>query len=173
VLVGPLGFENAYALAMRRDRARAMHITSIADLARHAPELTIGSGFEFFARPEWLSLRDTYGLSFAGKREFQSTFMYEAIASGAVDVISAFSSDGRIAGYDLVLLNDPLHAIPPYDAIVLVSPKRAHDEKLLSALRPLLGRISGGAMRQANAMVDRADDAVPPRTAALALDSRL
>jgi osmoprotectant transport system permease protein len=172
-LLGPLGFENAYALAMRRDRAQSMGIKSIADLARHAPALTIGSGFEFFARPEWSSLRDTYGLSFAGKREFQSTFMYKAVASGEVDVISAFSSDGRIAGYNLLLLNDPLHAIPPYDAIVMIAPKRAHDRKLLSALQPLLGHISPSAMRKANDMVDRPDDPAPLRAAARALDAQL
>ena len=172
-LLGPLGFENAYALAMRRDRARSMGIKSIADLARHAPALSIGSGLEFFARPEWLSLRNTYGLSFAAKREFQSTFMYKAVASGEVDVISAFSSDGRIERYNLLLLDDPLLAIPRYDAIVLIAPKRAHDLKFLSGLRPLLGHISASAMRKANDMVDRSDDPVPPRVAARALNAQL
>ncbi len=57
-LVGALGFENAYALAMRADRAEALGIRSITDLARYAPRLSIGSDYEFFARPEWASLRD-------------------------------------------------------------------------------------------------------------------
>ena len=69
-LLGALGFENAYALAMRRDRAEALGIGSITNLTRHAPRLSIGSDYEFFARPEWASLREGYRLRFARMREF-------------------------------------------------------------------------------------------------------
>jgi osmoprotectant transport system permease protein len=58
VLLGTLGFENAYALAMRRDRAESLGVGTIADLARHAPELALGGDFEFFSRPEWRALRE-------------------------------------------------------------------------------------------------------------------
>lgn len=166
VLVGKLGFENAYALAMRRDRAAALGIRSIEDLSRHAPNLSIGSDFEFFARPEWTSLRDGYALHFGKKREFQSTFMYRAVVTGEVDVISAFSSDGRIEADRLLVLDDPKAKIPPYDAIVMISPKRAKDRKLLEALKPLIGNISVQSMRKANFMVDRQDAAITPRAAA-------
>ena len=71
----------------------------------------------------------------------QPEFMYPAAAAGEVDVISAYTSDGRIAQHDLVVLDDPKQAIPPYDAIVLVSPRRANDRALLEALRPLAGAI--------------------------------
>ena len=155
VLLGSLGFENAYALAMRRDQAEALHIRTVEDLARHAPELSIGADLEFLARPEWRSLRDRYALTFRQQRQFQPTFMYQAVASGQVDVISAFSSDGRIAAYDLLVLEDPLHVIPSYDAIILISPERASDHVLRRALEPLLGAIPIGLMRQANLMVDR------------------
>ena len=100
---------------------------TIDDLARHSGELRLGTDFEFLARPEWAALRDRYGLSFREQRQYQSTFMYRAVASGEVDVISAFSSDGRIAAYDLVVLEDPKQVILPYDAIVLLAPKRAAD----------------------------------------------
>jgi osmoprotectant transport system permease protein len=172
-LVGTLGFENAYALAMRGDRAEALGIRSIADLARHAPRLTIGSDYEFFARPEWANLRDGYGLRFARMREYQSTFMYRALADGDVDVISAFSSDGRIEADRLTVLEDPQQRIPPYDAIVLVSPKRAGDERLLSILRSLTGAIPVQMMRQANFMVDRPDGAVSPAAAGRWLDQEI
>ncbi len=66
--------------------------------------------------------------------------MYAAVASGEVDVIAGYTSDGLIAKYDLVVLEDPKHAIPPYDAIVLVAPKRAGDQALRGALQPLLGK---------------------------------
>ena len=76
--------------------------------------------------------------------------MYAAVASREVDVIAGYTSDGLIAKYDLVVLDDPKHAIPPYDAIVLLAPKRANDDALRKALQPLIGRIDIATMREAN-----------------------
>jgi osmoprotectant transport system permease protein len=166
LLLGTLGFENAYALAMRRDRAQALGIRTIADLAQHSSELALGGDFEFFSRPEWGAVRDRYALHFRELRQFQPTFMYRALASRQVDVISAFSSDGRIAADDLLVLADPLQALPPYDAIVLISPARSSDPVLRQALAPLLGRIPIELMRQANYAVDRDADKRSPAQAA-------
>ena len=165
-LLGSLGFENAYAFAMRPDRAGALHIASISDLAREAPRLTLGSDLEFLSRPEWKAVDAAYGLAFASKRSFQPTFMYRALESGDVDVIRAFSSDGRIAADRLVVLRDPKGAIPPYDAVILISPKRAGDRRLREALTPLVGAISVEAMRAANYSVDRDEGKITPAEAA-------
>lgn len=156
-LLGSLGFENAYALAMTRQKAEALGIRTIADLARHAGNLTIASDYEFFARPEWKALRETYGLNFRTQRTLQPEFMYKAAASGEADVISAYTSDGQIATNDLVVLEDVRHVIPPYDAILLLSPKRADDQKLIAALKPLLDAINVEAMRKANARASSGD----------------
>ena len=150
-MLGRLGFENAYALAMSRKTADRLDIRSIEDLARHAGELTIAGDYEFFARPEWAALAKAYGVQFRSQRQMQAEFMYQALASGEVDVISAYTSDGQIAKYDLVVLDDPKHAIPPYDAILLLSPRRAHDETLIAALKPLIEAIPVDLMRAANA----------------------
>ncbi|MEJ0034650.1 MAG: ABC transporter permease/substrate-binding protein [Gammaproteobacteria bacterium] len=165
-LLGALGFENAYALAMRGDDARSMNIRTIADLVAHAGELKLGTDFEFLARPEWAALRDSYGLAFREQRQYQSTFMYRAVASHEVDVISAFSSDGRIAAYDLAVLEDAKQVILPYDAIVLLAPRRANDETLRRALTPLVGAVPIGPMREANQMVDRDENKLSPAQAA-------
>jgi len=149
-LFGTLGFENAYALVMPKKRAEALGIHSIADLAAHAPTLSIAADYEFFSRPEWAALRKAYGLTFRIQRQMQPDFMYAAVASGDVDVIAGYTSDGLIAKYDLVTLDDPKHAIPPYDALLLLAPKRAQDEKLQAALKPLLGKIDIATMREAN-----------------------
>jgi osmoprotectant transport system permease protein len=149
-LLGELGFENAYALVMPRKRAEQLGIRSIADLAPHAAGLSMAADYEFFSRPEWAGLQKAYGLSFRAQRQMQPDFMYAAVASGEVDVIAGYTSDGLIAKYDLVVLDDNRHAIPPYDAIVLLAPKRAGDAALRDALQPLLGRIDGAAMREAN-----------------------
>ncbi len=162
-LLGTLGFENAYALAMARKRAEALGIKSIADLARVAPRLSIVGDLEFFSRPEWAALRNAYGLAFAAERLLAPDFMYAAAAAGEVDVISAYTSDGRIKQYDLVVLEDPKRAIPPYDAILLLSPKRAEDSTLRDALKPLIGSIDVALMREAN---QRAGDTTRKETPA-------
>ena len=149
-LLGELGFENAYALVMPRARAEALGIRTITDLAAHAPTISIAGDYEFFSRPEWAALQKAYGLSFRAQRQMQPDFMYAAVASGEVDVIAGYTSDGLIAKYDLVTLNDPKHAIPPYDAVLLLAPKRAADERLRAALSPLLGKIDITTMREAN-----------------------
>jgi osmoprotectant transport system permease protein len=172
-LLGRLGFENAYALAMRRDRALELGIRTIADLARRSRELVVGADLEFFARPEWTALRDTYGLEFRERREFTPTFMYEAVADGSVDVITAFSSDGRIAAKDLVVLDDPAHAVLPYDAIVLLAPKREKDALLERALGSLVDAIPVELMREASFRVDRDRDKQSPQTAARWLDEAI
>ena len=118
-VAGGLGFENAYALAMSAQRAKALGVRSIADLARHAPTLTIAGDYEFFGRPEWAAIRSAYGLKFRNERTMQPEFMYPAAEAGEVDVIAGYTSDGRIARHGLVVLDDPRQAIPPYDAIML------------------------------------------------------
>jgi osmoprotectant transport system permease protein len=149
-LFGELGFENAYALVMPRKRAEALGIRTIADLAARASSLSIAGDYEFFSRPEWAALQKAYGLSFRAQRQMQPDFMYAAVASGEIDVIAGYTSDGLIAKYDLKALDDPRQAIPPYDAILLLAPKRAGDEQLRAALKPLLGKIDIATMREAN-----------------------
>lgn len=170
LLLGPLGFENAYALTMRRTRAEALGLRTLDDLTRAAPRLTLGADLEFLTRPEWRSVRSRYGLAFAASTSYSPTFMYRAVADGSVDIITAFSSDGRIAALDLVTLADPRRALPSYDAVLLVSPARAGDQRLLAALRPLIGAISVERMRRANLMVDRDTDKKTPAEAARWLD---
>jgi osmoprotectant transport system permease protein len=173
LMLGALGFENAYVLAMPRKRAEELGIRSISDLTRIAPQLSIGGDYEFFGRPEWLSIRDGYDLRFRDERQMQSTFMYDAIAAGEIDIISAYSSDGRIALYDLVVLDDPKNAIPPYDAVMLISPKRTGDSNFIAALRPLINSIDVRLMRQANLRADRSEDRDTPDQAARWLWSQI
>jgi osmoprotectant transport system permease protein len=166
LVLGSLGFENAYALAMKADRARALGVEDIAALAPRASGLTLGSDLEFLSRPEWKALSAAYGLKFKAEKSYNPTFMYRALRSGEADVISAFSSDGRIAAEGLNVLADPRRAIPPYDAVILVSPRRARDADFIAALQPLVGSIPVERMRQANYMVDRETGKATPDAAA-------
>lgn len=171
--LGALGFENAYALAMTRARAQALGVATLAELGPKTPSLTLGSDLEFLSRPEWRAIQQAYGLSFKAQRRYQPTFMYRALQGGEVDVISAFSSDGRIAANDLVTLADPKAAAPSYDAVVLISPKRAGDARLRAALTPLIGAIPVERMRAANLSVDRDRNKLMPAQAAAVLDEQI
>ena len=172
-LLGALGFENAYAFAMRAGEAQRLGIASLSDLAARSPQLRLGSDLEFLERPEWAAVRRAYPMRFAAATPYSPTFMYRALASGRADVISAFSSDGRIAADRLTVLSDPKQAIPGYDAILLVSPRRAGDARFTAALRPLIGAIPVSAMREANYMVDRDADKATPQAAATWLADKI
>lgn len=154
-LVAALGFENTYALAMRRAQAETLGVGRISDLSARAPSLRMGGDYEIFQRPEWAALVGRYGLSFAEQRTMDPSLLYDAARTEAVDVISAYSTDGRIAAFDLRVLDDDRHAIPPYDAVILASDRlwTTHPE-VIAALRGLEGRIDAEAMREMNAAVD-------------------
>ena len=155
LMLGSLGFENTYALGMRAAHAAALGVESISDLAPIMGDLSIAGDFEFFSRAEWRALEDRYGLAPREQRTMDSTLMYRAVAAGEVDVISAYSTDGRIAALDLVLLDDDKGVIPPYDAILLAGPRlQAAHPHVLDDLKSLLGSIDAERMRSMNWSVD-------------------
>ena len=172
VLAAALGFENRYALAMREDQAKRLRVNTLSDLAPLSSSLEIGGDYEFFVRPEWKALREAYGFSFRNQRSMDSSLMYQATAAEEVDVISAFSTDGRIATFGLRLLEDDRVVIPPYDALVLVGSRAAREHaELVPALRELEGVLDESAMQRLNLEVDAEGRA--PREVARALLARL
>ena len=154
ITLGRLGFENAYALAMSRARADELEVQTIDDLRPIADRLILGSDPEFFGRPEWSRVREIYGLESMRTRSMDSTFLYGAVRDGKVDAITAYSTDGRVDAFDLVLLGDPRQALPPYDAILLLSPRAARMKPLIQTLLPLVNMVTNDMMRSANKMVD-------------------
>lgn len=172
-LVGPLGFENTYAFAVRPDDARRLGLRSLDDVVRVAPDFVFGTDVEFLERPEWQMVQKAYPLRFKGRRAFEPTFMYRALSLGEADIISAFSSDGRIAANGFVVLADPKGAVPSYDAILLASRSAAADKRLMAALRPLVGAIPVEKMREANYRVDRDANKQSPADSAAWLDQAI
>ena len=172
-MLGALGFENTYAFAVRAEDARSKSLRTLDDLARVSSDFNFGTDVEFLERPEWRMVQDAYPVRFKDARAFSPTFMYPALASGEVDVISAFSSDGRIAANNFVVLEDRKGAIPSYEAILLLAPDRARDDTFVAALNPLIGAITVENMRKANYMVDREADKKTPKQAARWLNHNL
>ncbi|MDF1769256.1 ABC transporter permease/substrate-binding protein [Maricaulis sp.] len=152
--LGGLGFENAYGFAMAREQAAALGVTSLADLAPLAAQMTVGGDAEVFSRPEWVMTRDLYGLGAMQTRAMDAAFMYGAVRDGQVDMISAYTTDGRIAAFDLIVLDDPAAVLPPYDAVILLSPDAAANPALVAILAELVGVIDDELMREANRQVD-------------------
>ena len=151
-LVCELGFENTYALVMRGDES----VETIDRLATVAPRLVVGGDYELFERPEWAALESTYGLRFRDRRVMDPALMIEALARGDVDVIGAYSTDGRIAAHGFAVLADPQRVIPPYDAVLLARGGLAEERpELMARLRSTLcGAIDAPTMRRLNQGVD-------------------
>lgn len=152
--IGTAGFQNLYALAMRRDRAEELGVKTIEDLIPIADKLACGADLEFFGRPEWYRVRDTYNMDFGEKLTFDTALMYTAVHERQVDLITAYTTDGRVAAYDLVIIEDPRDALLPYDGLYVASSRAAAIPGFIEALSPLIGAISDEAMRKANKMVD-------------------
>jgi len=169
LMLGRLGFENAYGFAVTQDTADIVG-ASIDGLNR-LDGFQIGADPEFFARTEWTRVKQAYGLTAARERSMDSTFMYDAVRRGDVDVVTAYTTDGRISAFDLVVLDDPAQALPPYDAVVLLSGQASADRALIDALTPLMNAISPEAMRSANQRVDL--DGASPQDAANWLDQAI
>jgi osmoprotectant transport system permease protein len=151
-----LGFENTYAFALRRPLASELGVRRLSDLVPKASGLRAAGDYEFWSRSEWADVRRAYDLDFAEKRVMDPSLLYAAVAGSQVDVITAYSSDGRIAAYDLITLEDDRGAIPPYDAVVLVSRSLGdRHPDAVAALAALEGTIDVDRMRAMNAAVDR------------------
>lgn len=152
----PLGFENTYAIAVRRATADSLHLVTLSDLARVAPRLRAGLTPDFIGRADGLpGLRRAYDLEFADVRSLVPAVKYQALAAGQVDVIDGYSTDGLIARYDLVVLADDRQFFPPYEAAALVSKRLVADApRAIAALTELSDRLDENTMRQLNRRVE-------------------
>ena len=154
--LAPLGFENTYAIAVRKETAARFHLTSLSDLARASPNLAAGLTADFIGRSDGLpGLARTYGMRFREVRPLAPALKYQALANGAVDVIDGYSTDGLLARFDLVTLVDDRGFFPPYDAAAVVSPRLAREyPEAVAALSTLSGRLDVQRMRALNQRVE-------------------
>ena len=159
----PLGFENTYAIAVRKQTAARFHLSSLSDLARASPHLTAGLTADFIGRADGLvGLARVYGMRFHAVRPLAPALKYQALATGAVDVIDGYSTDGLLDRFDLVTLADDRGFFPPYDAAPIVSPRLVRDHPdAIAALSTLSGRLDEKRMRALNRRVEVDGDAVP------------
>lgn len=154
----PIGFNNTYALTMRRDDAERLNLQSISDLSERSDQLTAGLDPEFLERPDgWPGLTKAYDLRLASKpRQMDPGLVYRAVANGDVDVVDTYSTDGRIPAFRLVILEDNKRFFPPYYAapVVREDTLKAHPE-LKKVLNMLAGKVTEAEMQRLNYEVDQ------------------
>jgi len=153
----PLGFNNTFAMIVRRAEAERLGLHKISDLAKVAATYRPGFGYEFTERPDgWPGLQRAYGMQFTNApRTMDLGLTYKALASGQVDLIAGNSTDGLIESLGLVALEDDKHFFPAYDAVAVTG---ANLEKRcrggLKALESLRNSIDDATMRRLNYEVD-------------------
>lgn len=156
-MLSPLGFNNTFAILVRRDVAAQTGVKTISEAARFTPTWRAGFGYEFLEREDgYKGLAKTYGLTFREPpRVMELNLSYRALASNQVDLIAGDATAGAIAALDLVMLTDDRKYFPPYDAIPVMrtATALAHPQ-VRAALEKLAGRIDEETMRRMNEAVD-------------------
>jgi len=149
----PLGFNNTYALVMRRSEAERLGVRTISDLRKY-PELKIGLTHEFLDRQDgWRPLRERYALPQQNVIGIDHALGYSALANRSIDVKDAYSTDAKIEENDLVALEDDLQFFPKYEAVFLFRPSMGSDA--ITALRRLEGTLDEKRMMRLNAEAER------------------
>lgn len=158
LMTAPLGFNNTYAIGVRRSFAAEHGLRTISDLRRAAPEVRGAFSPEFMTRSDGFpALKERYRLEFPGPRikTLEHSLAYEAVGAGKADITDVYSTDAKIEKFDLVVLEDDLGFFPRYDAVYLMreDAARAHPEAW-EALVALEGSIDAGTMIRLNAEAD-------------------
>ncbi len=162
----PIGFENRYALAVSRATAERERLTTTSDLAAHR-ELRFAFSHEFVGRADgWPGLAARYGLADRVPSAIDHSLAYEAIRNGTIDVTDVYTTDAKIARYDLVVLDDDRHYFPSYEAVLFHrSDTLARFPAFARVLDRMRGAIDASTMQKLNARAEL--DGVPfPRVAA-------
>ncbi len=152
----PLGFQNSYAISVRRRTADSLGLATLSDLARVSGRLVGGFSPDFIGRADGLEgLRSAYGIEVGEVRALLQAVKYQALDAGEVDVIDGYGTDGRIARYDLVVLRDDRSFFPPYEAAALAG-RRLVEERpdAVAALTELSGLLDQERMRALNERIE-------------------
>jgi osmoprotectant transport system permease protein len=155
-MTASLGFNNTYALVMRRNDAQRLGIRIISDLRKH-PEFKLGLTHEFLERQDgWRPLRERYDLPQQNVIGIDHSLGYTALTNGSIDVKDAYSTDAKIEQNDLVVLEDNLHFFPQYEAVFLFRSSMRADA--IAALRRVEGTLDEKRMIRLNAEAERTKD---------------
>ena len=158
--LAPLGFENSYEIAVPRALAEELELGTLSDLAAVSGRLSAGLGYEFLERPDGLpGLEVVYGLRFRDVRGLQQTLKYQAVAAGRIDVLDVYTTDGRLAVQDLVILADDRGFFPAYEAAPLARRGLVEERPAaVAAVGLLAGALDAEIMRRLNHRLQEGDE---------------
>lgn len=151
------GFDNTYIFLVRKDTAEKYNLKTVSDLADHAGELVAGVDTAWITREGdgYEGFKEEYGFSFESILPMQIGLVYDAVAAGKMDIVLGYSTDGRIASYDLVMLEDDRHFFPPYDAAAVISNGLLKESpEVKDAIAKLAGKIDTEQMQKLNYEAD-------------------
>jgi len=151
-----IGFNNTYAMAVTKETAEKYDLETVSDLAEVGDQLILGADHTFTERDDgYPGLIERYDFDFKEVKGMEPSLMYQAIDQGDVDVISGYSTEGRIIAFDLVLLEDDKDFFPPYHAAPIIRNEVLEEHpELEDVLNSLAGRIDDEKMAELNAEVD-------------------
>lgn len=153
----PYGFDNTYVFLVRKDTAEKYNLKTVSDLKKVADQLSAGVDTSWITRKGdgYEGFQKEYGFSFKTILPMQIGLVYDAVAAGKMDVVLGYSTDGRIASYDLVMLEDDRKFFPPYDAVPVISDQLvAEMPELVQIIDKLGGKISTEEMQKLNYEAD-------------------
>lgn len=151
------GFENTYAFMVTKEVAEKYHLEKVSDLKKYKDELRLGMDTQWMNRAGdgYPAFQKEYGFKFASARPMQIGLVYDALKNKKLDVAVGYSTDGRIAAYDLKILKDDRKFFPPYDGSPLATEKLIKDHpEIDKALKKLQGQISTKEMQKLNYEAD-------------------
>ncbi len=154
----PLGFNNTYALAVRKNTAEKYQLRSISDLREKESKLRFAFSHEFSQRSDGLNgLLKKYDLTIPAKRisQVSQALVYNAIEANEIDIAEVYSTDAKIDAFKLVLLLDDKQYFPKYEAVILARKSlRQNDSAIWAELETIEGQIDNQTMQKLNAKAD-------------------
>ena len=155
-MLTPYGFENTYAIAVPKAVAEKYNLKTISDLRAVAGQLTFGAESDYFSRADGFeNLTNTYGLKFKDTMDLDVSLKYDAVEQGKIDVVEVYTTDGRLYGSDLVILDDDLNFFPSYYGVTIIREESLKEyPDLLPVLNKLNGKITTEDMMRMNYEVD-------------------
>jgi len=167
--LGDMGWNNTYVLSVTADTAAELGITTVSELVPYAKDMLMGCDNEFLGRVDGLpGMKEAYGIEFKEELPMDQGLTYAALRDGEIDVNVSYSTDGRIAKFNLVNLEDDLNFFPPYYLAPILSMEyKAAHPAIVQALALLAGQFTEADMQKYNLMVDEGADAREVATQAL------
>jgi len=153
----PLGFNDTFAIEIRGEDARRLHLETLSQAAQYTPQWRAGFGYEFMERPDgYKGLVATYGLRFAAPARIMDLgLLTRALKDHQVDLIAGNMTDGLIPALDLAVLEDDKRYFPPYEAVPVVRQQTLSEyPEIRAVIEKLAGKISDAEMREMNYAVD-------------------